>query len=418
MTRIYTAQWVVPAGAPAIEGGALLDVAGRIAAVGPLDEVRHSAPAAEVEDFGEALLAPLLVNAHTHLELTAFPEWSNAAEQGAEPRNFVDWILFLIQVKRGVALKQFAASLARGIRQSLAAGTGAVGDVCAHHDCRTEYRDGDLLGVLFLETLGQEPELILRAERRLSRVLRTPWPGPIALGLSPHSPYSISPSYMERVYRRCRRRGLRCATHLAESVAEVEFLSTGRGELALRLFPEVGWGGFLPPVARRSPVTYLEERGGLFPENLLVHGVQLTVPEIETLAERRMSVALCPRSNARLDVGKAPAGRLQKAGVCLALGTDSRASCDNLSVWEELAFAHTWFEGELDAPTLFEMATLGGARALGVEREFGSLTVGKQSSFQVLRPAHLPRAGELAEFLVAPGRAADISRVVVRGHGI
>lgn len=416
MPRIYTAQWLVSPGTPAIEGGALLDVAGRIGALGPLDEVRRSAPTAAVEDFGAALLAPLLVNAHTHLELTDFPEWSQAAEPVAASRSFVDWILFLIQVKRAVALKQFAVSLARGIRQSLAAGTGAVGDVCAHHDCRTEYREGHLLGVVFLETLGQEPELILRAERRLSRVLRKPWPGPTTLGMSPHAPYTISPSYLERIYRRCRRRGLRCTTHLAESVAEVEFLATGQGELALRMYPEVGWGGLLPPIARRSPVAYLEERGGLFPENLLVHGVQLTAPEIAMLAQRRMRVALCPRSNARLDVGKAPAGRLRKAGVCLALGTDSRASCDSLSVWEELAFAHTWFKGELDAPTLFEMATLGGARALGVEGEIGSLAVGKQTSFQVLRPAHVPRASELAEFLVAPGRTADIVQVVVRGR--
>ena len=418
MPRIYTARTLVPGDAPPMEGGALLDVGGRIAGVGLLGELKRSNPTAEVVDLGDALIVPLLVNTHTHLELTDFPCWAEAAGKTAEPHDFVDWILHLIEVKRGLDPEQFTHSLAHGIRQSVAAGTGAVGDICSHYPSRTAYRDTALQGVLFLETLGQNPELILQAEKHLARVLNGPWEGPLALGLSPHSPYSISAPYMSRVYGKCRKRGLRCTTHLAESTAEVEFLNGGGGELALRFYPAVGWGEFLPRAAHRSPVEVLAERGGLFPENLLVHGVQLTDAEIDLLGQHRMHLALCPRSNARLKVGKAPVARLLQAGVSLALGTDSRSSCDSLSVWDEMSFAHRWFEGVLDAPTLFRMATQGGAEALGLGQELGGLAAGKQTSFQVLRPRTPPSLDELADYLVAPGRTGEIDGVVVRGRQV
>ena len=415
MPRIYTARTLVPGDAPPMEGGALLDVGGRIEAIGPIGELRRRDPTAEVVDLGDALIVPLLVNAHTHLELTDFPCWAEAAGKTAEPHDFVDWILRLIEVKRGLNPEQFTHSLAHGIRQSVAAGTGAVGDICSHYPSRTAYRDAPLQGALFLETLGQDPELIRHAEKHLTRVLSGPWEGPLALGLSPHSPYSISASYLSRVYGKCRQQGLRCTTHLAESVAEVEFLAGGKGELARRFYPAVGWGEFLPRAAHRSPVEVLAERGGLYPENLLVHGVQLAAAEIDLLGQHHMHLALCPRSNARLKVGKAPAARLLHAGVALALGTDSRSSCDSLSVWDEMAFAHHWFEGVLDAPTLFRMATQGGAEALGLGRELGFLGVGKQTSFQVLRPGRLLVLRDLFDYLVAPGRTVEVARVVMRG---
>ncbi|MDF1555267.1 MAG: amidohydrolase family protein [Deferrisomatales bacterium] len=415
MPRIYTARTLVRGDAPPVEGGALLDVGGRVRAVGPLGDLKRRNPAAEVVDFGEALMVPLLVNAHTHLELTDYPRWAEAAGKTAEPEDFVAWILRLIEVKRGLDPEQFSHSLSRGIGQSIAAGTGAVGDICSQLGSRTAYRDAALQGVLFLETLGQDPELILNAEKHLTRALNGLWEGPLALGLSPHSPYSISAAYMSRVYGTCRTRGLRCTTHLAESVAEVEFLGGGRGDLVQRFYPAVGWGGFLPRAAHRNPVEYLAERGGLFPENLLVHGVQLTAPEIDLLGRQHMHLALCPRSNDRLKVGTAPVARLLRAGVNLALGTDSRSSCDSLSIWDEMAFAHGWFEGVLDAPTLFRMGTQGGADALGLGHELGCLGVGKQTSFQVLRPERPPTLGELPDYLVAPGRTAEIDGIVVRG---
>jgi cytosine/adenosine deaminase-related metal-dependent hydrolase len=159
-------------------------------------------------------------------------------------------------------------------------------------------------------------------------------------------------------------------------------------------------------------VAYLEKLGGLFPENLLVHGVHLDDTDIELLGRNKMSLALCPRSNERLKVGKAPARQMLNAGVNLALGTDSLASNDSLSIWDEMHFAAHWFAGELDAPTIFAMATQQGADALGVGADYGSLSVGKKSSFQLVS-APDATAGALHEYFTS-GIATDAIMQIYR----
>ncbi|MEA3543778.1 MAG: amidohydrolase family protein [Thermodesulfobacteriota bacterium] len=411
MNCIYTAKYLVAGNAPHVEGGALLAHEGQIAAIGTLDELKRNHPGIEVVDFADALLVPLLVNAHTHLELTDFPSWAANAGEGDLSGNFIGWVLHLIRVKRKLDEKQYQLSLSNGIDQSIAAGTGAVGDILAHHAARYLYQNSPLVGSLFLETLGQDPAVICRSRAGLNEALKDEVVGSIELGLSPHSPYSISKDYLRSIYAHCQRDKLRCTTHLAESPDEVEFIEHSRGDMVRRFYLHVGWESYIPPPSGLRPVEYLQQQGGLFPENLLVHGVQLNDAEIEVLAENRMWLALCPRSNARLGVGKAPAGKLHRAGVRLALGTDSLASCDSLSVWDEMTFAYRWFDGELDAPTLFSMATLGGAEALGLENSIGSLETGKSASFQVLQPKAGIARNEIFDYFISSHCTDDIIHV-------
>ena len=416
MNRIYTAKYLVSVSAPPVEGGALLVHAGRIAAIGTCKEVTRNHPDVEVVDFSDALLVPLLVNAHTHLELTDFPLWIANGEEGELPGSFVDWILQLIRVKRKLNEKKYRDSLRHGIEKSIAAGTGAVGDILSQHGLRSLYQDSPLSGYLFLETLGQDPAFICRLRASLSEALEDKVVGRVELGVSPHSPYTISQDYLQSIYRHCQPQNIRCTTHVAESPDEVEFVERGYGPLASRFYPHIGWENYVPQGSGLRPVEYLYQQGGLFPENLLVHGVQLSPDEIKLLADKRMSLALCPRSNAKLNVGQAPAGELHRAGVNLALGTDSLASCDSLSIWDEMAFAHHWFAGQLDAPTLFNMATQGGAKALGIESEFGSLEIDKSAGFQVLRPKTTVASNEVFDYFISPACARDIIQVYHHGQ--
>lgn len=416
MNCIFTAKYLVPGDAPPIEGGALLVSEGVIKERGFLYELKRHYPDAEVIDFAEAILVPLLVNAHTHLELTDYPLWLRESGHVDEPKSFVDWILQLIKVKSRLDKDYYFSSLENGIQQSIACGTGAVGDILAHHRARTAYLSGSLTGRLFLETLGQDPATIQRLKKGLAEVLPESNVGSMTLGLSPHSPYTIRADYLQTIYSLCRRERIYCTTHLAESVEEVDFIEHGCGALASQFYPFVGWQNYLPQPSSLRPAEYLDQQGGLFPENLLVHGVQLNEAEIELLGRNGMYLVLCPRSNARLKVGKAAVGKLIAAGVKLALGTDSLASCDSLSIWDEMAFAHSWFAGQLDAPQLFQLATMGGADALGLERQLGSLAVGKEAGFQVLAPESAVALNDVFDYFVAPGRTQDIVEVYHRGQ--
>ncbi len=416
MATIYTARYLVSGDAPPVEGGALLVAGGRIHARGTQRELRQRHPAVEVTEFADALLVPLLINAHTHLELTDFPSWAGDADRGGEPQSFVGWIMQLIEVKKRLRPKDYETALGNGIARSIAAGSGAIGDILAHHSLRRAYQGCSLDGNLYLETLGRDPALIRRVENELHQALQDGGVADLQIGVSPHAPYTVKSDYLRRLYGHCRKQGLACSTHVAEAAAEVELIQQGRGELASTFYPYVGWENFVPQATGLRPIAYLDQVGGLFPGNLLVHGVQLTAAEIARLGEKRMHLALCPRSNAKLKVGKAPAGELYRAGVQLALGTDSMASSDSLSIWDEMAFAADWFGGELDAPTLFQLATLGGARALGVDGRLGTLEVGKKAGFQVLQPQTQLASADIFDYFVSPACGRDIVQVFHDGQ--
>lgn len=414
--QIYAAKYLVSGIAPPIEGGAILCVSGKIAAVDTLAALKRQHPGLPVTDYPSGILLPLLINAHTHLELTDFPIWAHSNGQTQQPQKFIDWILNLIQVKKGLDQASYGQALKNGIEQSLAFGTGGVGDILAHHSARTAYAGTPLYGNLYLETLGQNPAVIRRLKKGLQQTLDHPFDAHLRLGVSPHSPYTISTTYLRYIYRLCQKRGLRCSTHVAESADEVDFTCDSRGDLAERFYPAINWQGFIPSPMKVRPVEYLSQQGGLFPENLLVHGVHLDPDDIELLGGKKMFLALCPRSNARLGVGRAPAAQLLKAGVRLALGTDSLASNDSLSVWDELAFAASWFDKDLDAPTLFHMATSTGAEALGIDHQLGSLSCAKHASFQVVHAPSELTAGGIYDYFTSGISQNDIMQICVEGE--
>ena len=418
MAVIYTAKYMLPGNAPLIVGGALLDVDGRIAEVGTLSEVCRGNEQVRVVDFADTILLPSLVNAHTHLELTDYPRWSAQCGETAAPSNFVDWILQVIRVKHTVPHESYLPSIMHGITLSLSAGTGAVGDILSRFPVRNAYQESPLRGMIYLESLGQDDDFIRKSLQAVESALKDKNIGRTQLGLSPHSPYTISAEYLKTLYEKCHDEGLLCATHVAESADEVEFLRSERGEIGETLYPYVGWQDKLGNPPGLSPVDYLQRQGGLSANNLLVHGVQLSEAEISKVATAGCFLALCPRSNARLDVGVAPVRQLLAAGVGLALGTDSLASCDSLSIWDEIAFARDWFAGQVDAPSLLQMATAAGAEALGLGAELGRLQSGYRSSFQVLHPEVLPAEDEVLDFLVAPGRSKEIEQLYLDGVSV
>ncbi|MFA7536990.1 MAG: amidohydrolase family protein [Desulfuromonadales bacterium] len=415
---IYRARYLLPIAAAPIEDGALLVVAGRIAAVGRKADIAALATDAKTVDFGESLLLPPLVNAHTHLELTHFPQWAQAAGASPPQDDFIEWIRHVIRVKRQISTDFFAPSIAAGIKESLAAGTGAVGDILSFFPARTAHADSPLRGRIFLETLGQDPDTSGRVLRAIEEIIVGGRIGASVFGFAPHSLYTLSRQHLREVIAAAGRRHRPLTIHLAESPAETEFIATSSGAIAQELYPYIGWSDKTPPPSGLTPVEFLAENGGLHAGVLLAHGVQVSAADIERIAKAGAAVALCPRSNARLGVGRAPVELYRQAGVSLALGTDSRASCDSLSLWDELAFARTWFAGALGPAEWLSVATLGGARALAIDDEMGTLAVNAGAHFQVLTPAALPPLRELEEFLCAPGRSGEVEHLYLGGRKV
>lgn len=416
MQTLYTAKYVLPITTPPIEDGALLVAAGRIEAVGKSTELRQLAPGAELVSYPQGILLPPLVNAHTHLELSDFPLWAGDLEEPGEPGDFIGWIERVIRVKRQLDPDRYQAAVAHGIAASLRAGTGAVGDILSQFAAREAHRSSPLLGRLFFEAVGRLPEPTRKLRLQLAKLLRDEGTiGRLQTGLAPHAPYSLAADFLEDLLGFAAREELPCTMHLAESAAEAEFLRDAGGPFAERFYPLVGWGEHIPPGSGLSPVAWLAERGGLQPWNLLVHGVQLDAADVAQVARSGASVVLCPRSNARLQVGQAPLALYLDAGVKLALGTDSLASNDSLSIWDEIAFAWPEFSRSGSAAQLLQMATRNGADALGLAGELGILQPGYGAHFQVLADApELPPA-RIAEFLCSRAGELKVTQLVLAG---
>ncbi|QEM67072.1 amidohydrolase family protein [Geobacter sp. FeAm09] len=381
-STIYAASWLINPAAPPLAGGALLVRRGTVAAVGTLAELR-SAHAVPVVEFPDSAIIPGFVNAHTHLELTHFSSWRLRTHVEYNPRRFVDWIIQLIKIRRGLKDEDILASLREGVRMCLESGTTAVGEIVTNPALAPRYQASPLGGRLFFELLGHDPD---RFRGTLEAALAACEQGGerLAAGLSPHSPYTIGEGNLEQIRAAASSRTLPLAIHVSESREEADFVFDTAGPLAEQFYPFVGWQGLLMPPRRCSSTELLDRFGLLTPSTLAVHCVHVTPSDGEILKERGCSIVLCPRSNERLDVGTAPLHLFRKLGIPLALGTDSLASNDSLSLWEEMRFALDLFRHDLSVAEAFRMATSGGAAALGLATLCGSLEPGKRADFQVV----------------------------------
>jgi 5-methylthioadenosine/S-adenosylhomocysteine deaminase len=204
----------------------------------------------------------------------------------------------------------------------------------------------------------------------------------LVVGISPHAPYTVSAPLYEAVAQFARLEQLPIAVHVAESKEETAFVRDGDGPFAAALRAR----GIAVEARRASPVAYLMQRGVIKAGTLCIHCVQVDQADVELLRVLRASVAHCPRSNAAHRHGRLPLGLFRNAGVPVGLGTDSVVSVGELDLWAEAEAAG--FTGDAALRSL----TIEGARALGWEREIGSLEVGKAGDLlvQTVRPSGRP----------------------------
>ena len=420
MPHLFCAKFILPIDGPPLEDGALLVRDGRILALGRRHEIESMVPVADLRciDFGDSVLLPPFVNAHTHLELTDYPDWCKAWRDRPIGAGFVDWIQHLIRLKSRLPRESFAASIRNGIRACLRTGCAAVGDILSSHHARSAYRQSPLQGQIYFELLGHDPDAARDQLEALSdKFAEAPF-GRLAAGISPHAPYTLSPAVMDLVLAQARRRQWPVSLHLAESPEEVEFLVDASGPIAERLYPFVGWQKRVPQARGERPVPYLLGRSALPDRLLLAHGVQVNDEEVAQVKASGASLVLCPRSNDRLGVGQAPVAAYRTAGVPLALGTDSRASVPSLSLWDEVAFAREWFGATLTGAEWLEIASRGGARALDLGDRLGTLAAERPASFQVVAAPPGGSAENLAERLCATAAEAEVRALYVDGENV
>jgi len=367
---LLRARIVLPMTAPSLEDGAVLVFQDRVRAVGRFADLRPHV-AGPVTDLGEVVVLPGLVNAHCHLDYT------HLAGRLAPPKAFPDWIKSILAAKSEWGFSDYAASWLAGARQLVDSGTTTVANIESMPELMTDCRPATPLRVFsFVEMTGvrsrRDPGSILHdAVRRIESLPG----GRGGFGLSPHAPYSTTPSLLQMTAELARKEGWRTAVHVAESQAEFDMFMYRRGPMyewleSQRPMTDCGLG---------SPVQHVERCGLLGPGHLAVHVNYLWHGDAARLAGAGAHVVHCPSSHDYFGHRVFPAEELLAAGVNVALGTDSLASTrttrgrrPTLSMLDELREVLS-MDSALRPESALQWATVNGARALGLSGKAGEL---------------------------------------------
>jgi cytosine/adenosine deaminase-related metal-dependent hydrolase len=374
---VYIASCLLPVSQPPIIGGAVAVADGRITAVGDLQDVLEEVgDDPEVRDLGDAVILPGLVNAHTHVELS----WmADKLPTG----NYVDWLVEFLKRRGDEDASEAKAAAAVQIERLKARGTVAVGDISNHGWTAPMFAGAGLHAVVFIEVIGPRPEqagqtieaAVSRMDELSAHEAMQGAGERVTMVPSPHAPHTVSAPLLRGLAGSAEAAGQPLSIHVAESPEETAALADGSGRLADVMRERGAWGeDWTAP--GDTPVAYLDRLRVLSERTIVVHAVQVGSRDQKILQSRGVSVVTCPRSNRRLGVGDAPVHALLRSGICVALGTDSLASSPDLDIFGEMQALCEQVPA-LSGPAVVRMATLNGARALGLHDRLGSLEAGK-----------------------------------------
>ncbi len=376
------ARWIVPVGGPAIEDGWLRIEHGRIVAIG-----RHAPPGppgeTAITDLGDSIILPGLVNAHTHLEFSDLERPLDA--DGGLP----GWIARVVALRRArptgdAAEARLVAALRMGLGESLSHGVTTIGEIATAVP-RGGYPSIGPRVRVYREALGLSfggrgvPGVVARDLDRLGD----------SAGISPHAPMTVSSALGRALLREAARRDLPVTMHLAESLAELAYVTGGGGPFC-DLFATLGaWPADRPPPV--LPPSDWISRLARVRRGSVVHGTFLGEPPDATALDRlarhrnRLGVVVCPRTTKLLSGRLPPVRQFLAAGVRVAIGTDSRASNPDLSVLgeaRELVGAGVVSPGEA-----LRMITSDAAWNVAHEVRAGTIAVGRPADLVVLAPS-------------------------------
>jgi len=400
----YHARWVLPISRRPIEHGTVVEHAGRIAYAGE----RIGAPDGTDVDLGDVALLPGLVNAHTHLELTVMRGF-------LEGLDFRSWIARLTRARREALTPEALVDSARaGIAEGLLAGITTYADTNESGAPFRAMLEMGVRGISYQEVFGPDPAQCaesLAGLRAKVDVLRRDATALVRPGVSPHAPYSVSDTLFEKTAAYAREEGLPVAVHIAESEDESSFVQRALG----------GWAeshrsrGITVVPRATSPIRLLDRVRVLDARPLLIHCVRVDADDIGLIARHDCAVAHCPASNAKLGHGIAPLTDFVRAGIRVGVGSDSVASNNRMDLLDEARLAilmqraRTRRFDVISPAEALELVTLGGAQALGLASEIGTLDVGKAAdlaAFPLATPRSMPVYDPVSALLFAASGAA------------
>ena len=391
---------------PVLTDGAVVVDDGRIVAVGPRAEIERRYRAAETLGGTGRVVLPGLVNGHAHSAMTLM--------RGiADDRELMDWLrnyIFPTEV-RFVDADFVRIGTELACWEMIRGGTTTFVDMYYFPDAVAKAVETCGLRAVIAPTVidQKSPDASDAADSlRLAAEFVRRWQGRnnrIIPAIGAHSVYTMKPPQLQAVRAQARELGVTVSIHLEESRFEIEYSKKNYST---------------------TPVDLLEDIGFFEGPTIGAHVIYPSDEDIPILARRRVGAIHNPTSNMKISSGVAPVARLLAAGVPVGLGTDGAATNNDLDLWEEMRLAaflqkvSTMDPQVLPAKTVLRMATAGGAEAIGLGGEIGSLTAGRRADLiQVsLSDLHFTPLYDLVSHLVYVADEQDVVTVVVDGRVI
>jgi len=403
---LLRARIVLPISSPPIEDGGVLISGNRITAVGRWTDFSH-ASTAKVVDLGSVALLPGLVNAHCHLDYTDMVGQP-------PPKQFPEWIKGLLARKAGASYADYAQAWLRGASMLLRTGTTTLADIEAVPELLPDVWSSTPLRVIsFLEMTGvqsrRDPDKIVEEAAAKITSLKSDRK---SAAFSPHALYSTTPALLRTAGKVASDHHRRVSMHVAESIEEFDMYARGGG----LLFDWLKNQRDMSDCGQCTPLEQIHRQGLLNERFLAVHANYLETPDIATLARTQSSVVHCPRSHVYFRHRPFPYQALASAGVNVCLGTDSLASVlptrtgVELNMFTEMQ-TFSSANPEVAPEEILRMATLHGARALGMQESVGEIAPQRAADLIAA-----PYSGSVAEVQAAVVQhRGDVSAAMING---
>jgi 5-methylthioadenosine/S-adenosylhomocysteine deaminase len=386
-----------------IEDGAVAVRGGRIVAVGRRADIARRFSAPEVIDAAGKAVIPGLINGHTHIPMVLF--------RGiADDLDLNEWLTkFIFPAEAKNVTEEFVrVGTQLGLAEMIRGGTTTYCDMYYFEDAIADEtaRAGvrGLLGETVIDFPVPDNKTWAEAMRYTEAFL-SKWRGHalVTPAVAPHAPYTVSEEHLREVRAMSDRLSAAVVIHVSETRKEVEDISKQKGA---------------------RPVEYLARIGFLSPRTVAAHTVHIDEGEIGLLKRHGVGSVHNPESNMKLASGVAPVPQMLRAGVLLGLGTDGAASNNDLSMWEAMDAAAKLHKLSSNDPRVvpaeeaLAMATVGGARALHMADQIGSLEEGKRADLVVvdLDELHQTPRYNIYSHLVYATKASDVRTVVIEGR--
>lgn len=420
---LLCAQYVIPVTSEPIKGGAILIRDGLIRDVGSAEMLKLRYPDEEIKDFGLAALMPGFVDLYTHME--------DAVMRGVvHDVPYATWATSVAEKSMKLDVADWYDSAILGGLEALSSGVTTVADVTSTGASCTAVQKLGMRGVIYRQVTAMDKRRVGYAMRAAENDIMH-WSGEVdsdrvTIGVAAAPLYACHPEVLQRVSELAQSKDLPVALFLAGSREEYNFIKYGSSPFSVHAMAEKRGFVEVPPWLPTgvSPVRYALNWGAFDSDRVLaIYCVHVDDEDIQKLKEYNVNVAVCPRSNAQLGMGVAPVDKIMRAGIPLGLGTDSPAATESTDMIGEMRIGMLMQRAVnvghfLDSSTVLELATIGGAKALGMDDRIGSLDVGKCADVVAvdLSSSHQSPSADPVSAVVNSCSNSDVLMTMVDGN--